>query len=103
MAPHRPGKAMQNAFVKKSLRGRLRGELLNDMLLSSLAAAGQAINEWNEGYNYNRPYSAIGNIPPAPLSTDFSFSPLKTSELQRAILNSLSGGNNSVRAVFRVM
>jgi putative transposase len=59
-----PGKPTQNAFIE-SFNGRLRDELLNEVLFTSLAQARQALRAWKEDYNTVRPHSAIGNIPPA--------------------------------------
>lgn len=59
-----PGKPMQNGFVE-SFNGRLRDELLNETLFSSLAEARSAITDWKEDYNNHRPHSALGNLPPA--------------------------------------
>jgi len=58
-----PGKPMQNGFVE-SFNGRLRDELLNETLFSSLAEARAAITDWKEDYNNHRPHSALGNVPP---------------------------------------
>lgn len=59
-----PGKPTQNAFIE-SFNGRLRDELLNEVLFTSLPQARQALAAWKEDYNTVRPHSAIGNIPPA--------------------------------------
>jgi putative transposase len=59
-----PGKPTQNAFIE-SFNGRLRDELLNEVLFTSLAQARQALRAWKEDYNTVRPHSALGNIPPA--------------------------------------
>jgi putative transposase len=59
-----PGKPTQNAFIE-SFNGRLRDELLNEMLFTSLAQARQALRAWKDDYNTVRPHSALGNIPPA--------------------------------------
>jgi putative transposase len=63
-----PGKPTQNAFIE-SFNGRLRDELLNEVLFTSLAQARQALRAWKEDYNTVRPHSAIGNIPPAIYAT----------------------------------
>ena len=55
---------MQNGFVE-SFIGRLRDELLNETLFSSLAQARSAITDWKEDYNNHGPHSALGNVPPA--------------------------------------
>jgi putative transposase len=59
-----PGKPQQNAFVE-SFNGRLRDELLNETLFTSLAHARAALNAWKDDYNTVRPHSAVGNLPPA--------------------------------------
>ena len=59
-----PGKPMQNGFVE-SFNGRLRDELLNETLFSSLGEARHEIALWQHDYNHHRPHSGIGNIPPA--------------------------------------
>ena len=59
-----PGKPTQNAFIE-SFNGRLRDELLNETLFSSLDHAREALADWKDDYNTVRPHSAIGNMPPA--------------------------------------
>lgn len=59
-----PGKPLQNAFVE-SFNGRLRDELLNETLFTSLAHAREALANWMADYNQERPHSGIGNLPPA--------------------------------------
>ena len=55
---------MQNAFVE-SFNGRLRDELLNETLFSSLQHARELLAEWQDDYNTVRPHSGIGNLPPS--------------------------------------
>jgi len=59
-----PGKPTQNAFVE-SFNGRLRDELLNETLFSSLAQVREALEAWKDDYNTVRPHSGVGNLPPA--------------------------------------
>ncbi len=59
-----PGKPTQNAFIE-SFNGRLRDELLNETLFSSLDHAREMLAIWKDDYNTVRPHSAIGNVPPA--------------------------------------
>jgi putative transposase len=59
-----PGKPQQNAFIE-SFNGRLRDELLNETLFTSLSHVREALATWMEDYNTVRPHSAIGNLPPA--------------------------------------
>ena len=59
-----PGKPQQNAFIE-SFNGRLRDELLNETLFTSLAHAREALAIWKDDYNTVRPHSGLGNLPPA--------------------------------------
>jgi putative transposase len=59
-----PGKPQQNAFVE-SFNGRLRDELLNETLFSSLAHAREILSLWKDDYNTVRPHSGLGNLTPA--------------------------------------
>ena len=54
-----PGKPMQNGFVE-SFNGRLRDELLNETLFTSLAQARVALGCWRADYNDTRPHSRLG-------------------------------------------
>ncbi|WP_259259048.1 MULTISPECIES: IS3 family transposase [Bradyrhizobium] len=54
-----PGKPMQNAFIE-SFNGRLRDELLNETLFTSLAHARVALRCWRTDYNDARPHSRLG-------------------------------------------
>jgi len=59
-----PGKPQQNAFIE-SFNGRLRDELLNETLFSSLAHAREALSLWKDDYNTVRTHSGLGNLTPA--------------------------------------
>ena len=59
-----PGKPQQNAFVE-SFNGKLRDELLNETLFTSLAHAREALLFWQDDYNTVRPHSGLGNLTPA--------------------------------------
>lgn len=54
-----PGKRMQNAFIE-SFNGRLRDELLNETLFTSLAQARVTLGCWRADYNDARPHSQLG-------------------------------------------
>jgi putative transposase len=54
-----PGKPMQNAFIE-SFNGRLRDELLNETLFTSLAQARVVLQSWRTDYNGSRPHSRLG-------------------------------------------
>jgi putative transposase len=67
-----PGKPTQNAFIE-SFNGRLRDELLNETLFTSLAQARVALGCWRTDYNGARPHSQLGWKTPAEFA--FSFHP----------------------------
>ena len=81
-----PGKPTQNAFIE-SFNGRLRDELLNEVLFTSLDSTRQALRAWKDDYNTVRPHSAIGNIPPAV------YAAISTSVMQRAEATALTEGS----------
>ena len=55
---------IQNAFIE-SFNGRLRDELLNEILFSSLTHARSALSNWRSDYNHHRPHSGLGWLTPA--------------------------------------
>ena len=59
-----PSKPQQNASIE-SFNGRLRDELLNETIFTSLAHVRTALAIWRDDYNTVRPHSALGNLPPA--------------------------------------
>lgn len=65
-----PGKPNQNAFVE-SFNGRLRDELLNETLFSSMAHARVILQTWRNDYNTNRPHSRIGWLTPLEYARKF--------------------------------
>jgi putative transposase len=71
-----PGKPQQNAFVE-SFNGRLRDELLNETLFTSLNHAREALSIWKEDYNTVRPHSALANMPPV------TYAKLSVPDMQR--------------------
>ena len=56
-------KPTQNAFIE-SFNGRLRDELLNETLFSSLAHAREVLSCWKDDYNKVRSHSGLGNLTP---------------------------------------
>ena len=64
-----PGKPTQNAFVE-SFNGRMRDELLNETLFTSLAHAREKIAIWAEDYNTGRPHSSLGYATPAAFAAN---------------------------------
>lgn len=81
-----PGKPQQNAFVE-SFNGRLRDELLNETLFSTLDHARGLLAEWQNDYNTIRPHSGIGNQPPS------TYARLIAPEMQRDGTLELTGGS----------
>ena len=65
-----PGKPMQNGFIE-SFNGRLRDELLNETLFTSLAQARAALERWRADYNNSRPHSKLGWKTPTEFATTF--------------------------------
>ncbi|WGD32305.1 IS3 family transposase [Ancylobacter sp. WKF20] len=65
-----PGKPMQNGFIE-SFNGRLRDELLNETLFSSLSQAKAALARWQVDYNTDRPHSKIGWQTPSAFAATF--------------------------------
>jgi putative transposase len=65
-----PGKPMQNAFIE-SFNGRLRDELLNETLFTSLAQARVDLGCWRDDYNGSRPHSQLGWRTPAEFAVTF--------------------------------
>jgi transposase InsO family protein len=56
-----PGKPVENAFIE-SFNGRLRDELLNEILFRSLPQARVALEIWRRNYNTERPHSGQGRL-----------------------------------------
>ena len=62
-----PGKPTQNAFIE-SFNGRLRDELLNETLFTTLAQARIVLAQWRNDYNTVRPHSKLGGRTPAEIA-----------------------------------
>jgi Integrase core domain len=58
-----PGPPWQNAYVE-SFDARLRDELLNVEVFTSLAEAKVLAADWHQDYNANHPHSALGMMSP---------------------------------------
>jgi putative transposase len=76
-----PGKPMQNAFIE-SFNGRLRDELLNETLFTSLAQVRIALGGWRADYNDHRPHSKLGWKTPSEFA--FTFHPRRDLALRYA-------------------
>ena len=64
-----PGKPTQNAFVE-SFNGRMRDELLNETLFTSMPHAREKIALWVDDYNSGRPHSSLGYATPAAFAAE---------------------------------
>jgi len=60
-----PGSPWENGYIE-SFNGKLRDELLNREVFSTLTEAKVLIEEWRREYNGFRPHSSLGYRPPAP-------------------------------------
>ena len=60
-----PGSPWENGYVE-SFNGKLRDELLNREVFTTLMEANILIEQWRREYNQVRPHSALGYHPPAP-------------------------------------
>jgi putative transposase len=60
-----PGSPWENGYIE-SFNGKLRDELLNGEVFTTLKEAQILINHWRDHYNCIRPHSSLGYRPPAP-------------------------------------
>ncbi len=60
-----PGSPWENGYME-SFNGKMRDELLNRELFTTLMEAKVLIAGWRQEYNEVRPHSACGYQPPAP-------------------------------------
>lgn len=60
-----PGSPWENGYIE-SFNGKMRDELLNLELFTTLEEAKVLIEQWRKEYNQVRPHSALGYRPPAP-------------------------------------
>jgi len=66
-----PGKPMQNGYAE-SFNGRMRDELLNETLFTSLNQARSVITQWVADYNNDRPHSSLNYLTPAAHAAKFN-------------------------------
>jgi putative transposase len=59
------GSPWENGYIE-SFNGKLRDELLNREIFTTLEEARVLIEQWRREYNQVRPHSALGYLPPAP-------------------------------------
>ena len=60
-----PGSPWENGYIE-SFNGKLRDELLNREIFTTLTEANVLIEQWRIKYNHIRPHSSLGYRPPAP-------------------------------------
>ena len=60
-----PGSPWENGYIE-SFNGKLRDELLNREVFTTLTEARILVERWRQEYNQVRPHSALGYRPPAP-------------------------------------
>jgi transposase InsO family protein len=60
-----PGSPWENGYIE-SFNGKLRDELLNREIFTTLTEAKVLIEQWRKEYNHIRPHSSLGYWPPAP-------------------------------------
>ena len=60
-----PGSPWENGYIE-SFNGKLRDELLNVEIFTTLTEARVLIEQWRREYNQVRPHSSLGFRPPAP-------------------------------------
>jgi putative transposase len=71
MALHRARQTDAERFIE-SFNGRLRDELLNETLFSSLPQARTALANWRVDYNTARPHSQLGWQTPTAFASTFT-------------------------------
>ena len=60
-----PGSPWENGYIE-SFNGKMRDELLNREIFTTLTEAKVLIADWRREYNQVRPHSSLGYRPPAP-------------------------------------
>ncbi len=66
-----PGSPWENGYIE-SFNGKLRDELLNREIFTTLLETKVLLEEWRVEYNTIRPHSSLGYKPPAPEAISFS-------------------------------
>ena len=62
-----PGSPWENGYIE-SFNGKLRDELLNREIFTTLTEAKVLIEQWGKEYNQVRPHSSLSYRPPAPVA-----------------------------------
>ena len=98
-----PGKPQQNAF-SESFNGRLRDELLNETLFSSLRDARAKLAAWREDFNEVRPHSSLGYLTPGEYTRELCGETARRSALhegfaRRALATHRQDGSDHARTL----
>jgi transposase InsO family protein len=64
-----PGSPWENGYIE-SFNGKLRDELLDRKIFYTLIEAQVLIERWRREYNWKRPHSSLGYLPPAPAAIE---------------------------------
>jgi len=72
-----PGSPWENGYIE-SFNGKLRNELLDREIFTTLTEAKVLIENWRQQYNQVRPHSSLGYRPPAPKAILPSYQKLST-------------------------
>jgi transposase InsO family protein len=70
-----PGSPWENGYIE-SFNGKLRDELLNREIFTTLLEAKVLIEQWRREYNHIRPHSSLGYKPPVPVTIQPPFNGL---------------------------
>jgi putative transposase len=78
-----PGSPWENGYIE-SFNGKLRDELCNVEIFTTLFEAKVLIENWRKDYNQIRPHSALGYRPPEPeaILSDYGLTTLTLSVVQ---------------------
>lgn len=74
-----PGSPWENGYCE-SFNGKLRDELLNRELFTTLREAQVLLEDWRTHYNRMRPHSALGYRPPVPETITLTLPTTRTTE-----------------------
>ena len=69
-----PGSPWENGYIE-SFNGKLRDELIEREVFTTLTEAKILVEEWRKEYNQIRPHSALGYRPPAPEAIQSALTP----------------------------
>jgi len=62
-----PGSLWENGYIE-SFNGKLKDELINREIFTTVLEAQVLIEQWRKEYNHLRPHSSLGYRPPAPVA-----------------------------------